>query len=72
MAVRIRSDRKTIICAAKSEAQEGDIYIDDGLHYALAVEVGVLTVYGVDKDGADLWRFHRRYKHALVVADRKI
>lgn len=62
MAVRIRSDRKTIVCAAKSRARKGDIYIDDGLHYVLAVEMGVLSVYRRDNNGADLWRFHKRIK----------
>ena len=60
MAVRIRSDRKTIVCAAKSRALKGDFYLDDGLHYILGVEMGVLSVCGTDKNGADLWAFHKR------------
>ena len=58
MAVRIRADKKTIICAARSVAEEGDVYIDDGLHYVLGVQLGVLSVYGYTPDGADLWEFH--------------
>lgn len=35
MALRIRRNG-TIVCAAKSEAKQGDIYIDDHKHYELA------------------------------------
>ena len=42
MAVRIRKDGR-ILCAAYHEKQEGDIYIDDGLHYYLAVEKRILV-----------------------------
>jgi len=57
MAVRIRKSG-LIVCAAKSEPEPGDYYIDDGLHYRLGVELRVMTVYGQDKNGADLWEFH--------------
>lgn len=36
MAVRIRTSGE-IVCAAMSDEEEGDIYIDDGLHYYLSV-----------------------------------
>lgn len=58
MAVRIRADRKTIVCAAKSREEPGDTYIGDGLHYVLGVELCVLSVYGYDNNGTDLWEFH--------------
>ena len=58
MAVRIRSDNKTIICAAKSLFEPGDVYIDDNMHYVLSTELVVLSVYGVTPEGADLWKFH--------------
>ncbi len=58
MAVRIRSGSKTIICAAKSVAKPDDGYIGDGLHYILAEELKVLSVYGHTTEGADLWQFH--------------
>ena len=58
MAVRIRMDNKTIICAAKSEAIAGDLYVDDNLHYALAVNMRVLSVCGLTVTGAELWEFH--------------
>lgn len=40
MAIRIRRvDGLTIaICAARSVPKEGDIYLDDGAHHALAVK----------------------------------
>lgn len=58
MAVRIRKDNKTILCAAKSEAVEGDTYIDDQIHYILGAEMRVMSVYGYTPDGCDLWEFH--------------
>ena len=42
MSVRIRKDRKTIVCAAKSLPEEGDLYLDDHIQYVLAVEMKVL------------------------------
>ena len=58
MAVRIRADKKTIVCAAKSDQRASDTYIDDQLHYILAEEMKVLSVCGYD-DGAELWEFHK-------------
>lgn len=42
MALRIRKDGR-ILCAAHHQAQDGDVYIDDGQHYRLSVEIGVLV-----------------------------
>lgn len=42
MAVRIRKDGR-IFCAAMTEQQEGDLYIDDRLHYHLSVITKVLV-----------------------------
>lgn len=67
MAVRIRKDKKTIVCAAKSEPEAGDVYIDDGLHYTLGVELFVMSVYRQDVNGADLWEFH-----SPITLDEKI
>lgn len=58
MAVRIRDDNKTIVCAAKSRKRKGDFYIDDGVHYMLGAVLKVMSVFAHDKNGADLWRFH--------------
>ena len=40
MAIRIRMIKgKTIaLCAAKSEAKEGDIYLDDNVHHSLTIK----------------------------------
>lgn len=40
MAIRIRNiNGKTIaICAARSIAKEGDLYLDDDIHHALAIK----------------------------------
>lgn len=57
MAVRIRADRKTIVCAAKSEVLPGDCYLGDNIHYILAVELEVLRCVGINGKGANLWEF---------------
>ena len=36
MAIRWRTDGR-LVCAAMSEPEEGDMYIDDRLHYQLSV-----------------------------------
>lgn len=41
MSLRIRSDGR-VLCAAMHEAEPGDVYLDDGEHYALSIEMGVL------------------------------
>lgn len=41
MAVRVRRNGR-ILCAAIHKAEEGDIYIDDAIHYYLSVEVRML------------------------------
>ena len=55
MALRIRKDRKTIVCAAFNEPKEGDCYIDDKLHYVLSTEMKVLCT----NNGGDTWYFKR-------------
>ena len=42
MALRIRKNRKKILCAAESKPQKGDCYLNDDIHYILAVEMKVL------------------------------
>lgn len=44
MAVRIRKDGR-ILCAAMHSEEDGDTYIDDGLHYLLSVERKVLVTH---------------------------
>ena len=41
MAIRIRyvgGGKVVALCAARSKAQEGDIYLDDGIHHALSTK----------------------------------
>lgn len=42
MAVRIRADNR-VLCAAMHPAEEGDIYVNDAIHYFLACEAKVLV-----------------------------
>lgn len=67
MAVRIRMDSDIIVCAAKSQPKRGDTYIDDNLHYILGVVLRVMSVWGRDINGADLWEFH-----APITMEQKI
>ncbi len=42
MSARVREDGR-VLCAAMHPAEDGDIYIDDGAHYLLAVELRLLV-----------------------------
>lgn len=42
MAIRVREDGR-MFCAALSEPMDGDTYIDDALHYDMAVTHGVIV-----------------------------
>ena len=57
MAVRIRKN-KTIVCAAKSKPEDGDVYLDDKAHYRLAVGLVVMSVQR-KVNGVDHWEFHK-------------
>jgi hypothetical protein len=50
MAVRVRADGR-VLCAARHPQEPGDIYLDDGLHYRLAVELRVLVTEPMRTDG---------------------
>lgn len=54
MAVRIRKDGR-IFCAALRNAEDGDTYIDDGVHYILSVEKKVLVTDGNHMIHAEWW-----------------
>lgn len=43
MAIRIRQvgDKVVALCAAKSSPKEGDIYLDDNIHHALATKFSI-------------------------------
>lgn len=58
MAVRIRKDGR-IFCAAMHPKEEGDIYLDDGIHYILSVEKKILVTESHDLhkvDGEWWWK----------------
>lgn len=42
MSVRVRKDG-TVLCSAMHAERPGDVYIDDGLHYRLSVELRLLV-----------------------------
>jgi hypothetical protein len=42
LAIRIRKDGR-ILCAARYLEEDGDCYLDDGIHYLLSVEHKVLV-----------------------------
>lgn len=56
MAVRIRKDRKIIVCAAKNRVEEGDLYLDDHIQYVLAVEMKVLVSLNANTEN-ESWYF---------------
>lgn len=45
-----------MVCAATSEPEEGDTYIDDRLHYQLSV-VSRAVVADVEHEGNGLWHW---------------
>ena len=59
MSLRIRKNGK-IFCAALTNELDGDMYIDDNLHYHLSVETEVLRTYPepehTEKGGQWFWR----------------
>lgn len=63
MAIRWRKDGR-LICAAMSEPEEGDTYIDDRLHYQLSV-ITQSIVADADHKKNGLWYWTR---DALIVA----
>lgn len=64
MAIRWRKNGR-LICAAMSEAEEGDTYIDGRLSYELTVELQVIVADPNHKANG-LWYWAR---DALIVAD---
>lgn len=54
MAVRIRKDGR-IFCAALRPAEDGDTYVDDGLHYRLVWIDRVLVTDSNHMEHAEWW-----------------
>ena len=57
MAIRIRkvNGKTIVICAAESEAKEGDIYLDDNVHHALSTKFGLDWFDEGHESLADIW-----------------
>lgn len=59
MALRVRVSGK-ILCAAKSKALKGDIYIDDAVHSWLTrcmpISINVIDSLGEDENGEEEWK----------------
>ena len=55
MSIRWRKDGR-LLCAAKSVKETGDTYLDDRLHYELAVQQKVL-VPDVNEEDNGLWHW---------------
>lgn len=53
MAIRIRSTGE-LLCAAHTLPEEGDTYIDDGIHYYLSVLTGAI-IASENHDVDNLW-----------------
>ena len=58
MSLRWRKDGR-LLCGAKSEAEEGDTYIDDRLHYELSVLCDAVNPHE-DEEETGLWGFVKR------------
>lgn len=70
MAVRIRKDGR-VWCAALNPEEDGDMYIGDGLHYYLSVEMQVLVTTDNDhhmKTGGEWW-WVGRIPEGIVISD---
>lgn len=68
MAIRWRASGE-LVCAAMSQAEEGDTYIDDNLHYRLSVMSHVL-IADLNHETNGLWHWtHDLRLRAVVVGD---
>ncbi len=68
MAVRIRKDGR-IFCAALNKEEDGDIYINDSIHYHLSVEAKVLVTTENDyhvKNGGEWWWKGQEPKDVII------
>ena len=55
MAIRWRLNGQ-LVCAAKTDAQKGDTYIDDRLHYQLSV-ISKAIIADIDHETNNLWHW---------------
>jgi hypothetical protein len=65
MAIRWRKDGR-LICAAMSEPEDGDTYIDDRLHYQLSV-ISRSIIADVEHENNGLWHWvHNKFLRAKL------
>ena len=68
MAVRIRKNGR-IFCAALNNAEDGDCYLDDEIHYYLSVETKVLITTENDihmTTGGEWWWKGQQPKDVII------
>jgi len=66
MSIRWRKDG-SLICAAMSEAQDGDTYIDDRLHYQLSIEcIAILADINHEENGLWYWVHDTKFLRAGI------
>ncbi len=56
MSLRWRAHGGALLCGAKHEEVENDSYIDDNLHYHLAVELKVV-IPRADEEESGIWHW---------------
>lgn len=67
MSIRWRKDGR-LLCAAMSEHEEGDTYINDRLHYQLSV-ISVAIIADINHDENGLWHWiHGDEGHETIIA----
>lgn len=70
MSLRWRLDGR-LLCAAKCEAEDGDCYIDDRLHYELSIERGVIYP-DPSEDTTGLWHWRATRGRQVPTLDEDI
>ncbi len=68
MAIRWRKDGR-LLCAAKSEPENGDTYIDDRLHYQISV-ISRAILADTNHESNSLWHWvHNEHKYLRGVPE---
>ncbi len=71
MAIRWRKDGR-LLCAAMSKEEDGDTYINDGLHYQLSV-ISRAILADVEHETNGLWHWiHNEHKRLRGVPENQI
>ena len=70
MSLRWRLDGP-LLCAAKTQPEDGDTYIDDRLHYQLSV-VSRAILPSVDEEGSGEWLWLHPEDGSFIRAEREL